>query len=779
MHHAGTLRAFAAAMERCTKLRGHSHRTQTLFWCPALLFIASFLGCNGLAGSGPLQPPPSNSSSISVKVAPSVASVPLGDPQSFTATVSNTANTAVRWSVNGIPGGNTTVGTIDAGGVYMAPQILIVPSVTLTAISVADPSKSATGTIIITSLFSLALAGPSSVPAGSPATYIATLTPAAGSNPSLVISWSVTGTGCTGAGCGTISSSGAYTAPAVSPSPATVQIVATPQADPSKATSLSVSILAAIGISISPASAAVPLGATQAFQAVVTGAPNATVTWDVNGVVGGNATVGLILNSPTAPESTTYTAPQTLPAGSSVTVHAVSNTSPSVSASATITFTTDINVTLSPASATLAVNQHQTFTVHVNNTPNQNVTWLVNGIPGGNSVSGRICATGSNPCQPVSASNGGIVDYIAPAVLSSPNPVIITATSQAGGTESASASVTILAHIGVSVQPGNAVVATTGTLQFAAIVTGAENSQVTWSIAGAGCGQFGVCGSIDSTGLYTAPPAAPTPALLDVVATSAADPSQSGTANVTISSGPVISSLAPTSAYAGSAGGFTLLVSGNNFSSSSPGPDSTILVLGTPRTSFCASNSQCVTSLAAADLQSAGNLPVQLQNPNGTLSNTLTFVVLAPGSGTATISLTPSAPTSAGNDIVVVELSTNGGSGAAGNVSLNVAAIGTFTTATSSCVLGGSPAIVLRPATGAGTADVCVFSVSSLDPSFTYTISGPPTPDITVINREPLGLGIIHLTLAVPATAAPGPRTLFVENPESDLAAGTGAIEVR
>jgi hypothetical protein len=69
--------------------------------------------------------------------------------------------------------------------------------------------------------------------------------------------------------------------------------------------------------------------------------------------------------------------------------------------------------------------------------------------------------------------------------------------------------------------------------------------------------------------------------------------------------------------------------------------------------------------------------------------------------------------------------------------------------------------------------------VSSLDPSFTFTVSGPPTPDITIINREPLGLGILHLTLQVPATAAPGPRTLFVENPESDKAAGTGAIEVQ
>ena len=168
-----------------------------------------------------------------------------------------------------------------------------------------------------------------------------------------------------------------------------------------------------------------------------------------------------------------------------------------------------------------------------------------------------------------------------------------------------------------------------------------------------------------------------------------------------------------------------------------------------------------------------------MENPDGTLSNLQTFVVLAEGSGAGTIPLTPGAPSSAGNDIVVVELSTNGGSGAATNVSLNIAAVGPYSAATSSCTLGGSPVVIQRPATGTGTGDLCVFSVSALDPSYTFTISGPPTPDIIVINREPLGLGMLHLTLLVPATAAPGPRTLFVENPEKDKAAGTGVIEVR
>jgi hypothetical protein len=352
MHHAGTQRAIAAAMERSTKQRGPCYLSRTLFhrW-PALLLVASILGCGGVVGSNPPQLPPST---ITVDVVPPTASILLGEPQTFTATVSNSADKAVIWSVDGIPGGNSTVGTIDAAGVYTAPailpssvsvsvqaasvadnsksstaratitsdisvsispqtmqvelgssrpftavvnsagnpnrevtwiisgsgcpgaacgtvdssgtytapQVLIAPpNISLTAISVADPSKSGTGAITVTSTFSLAVSGPASVSAGSSADYAATLTPAPNSNPSRVISWSVAGTGCPGAACGTISPSGVYIAPSVPPSPATVQIIATPQADPTKATSLTVSILAVIGISISPSTAAVPLGA--------------------------------------------------------------------------------------------------------------------------------------------------------------------------------------------------------------------------------------------------------------------------------------------------------------------------------------------------------------------------------------------------------------------------------------------------------------------------------------------------------------------------------------
>ena len=55
---------------------------------------------------------------------PTAASVLLGLPQSFHATVTGTNNTAVSWSVNGIPGGTPSTGFITAAGDYTAPQIL-------------------------------------------------------------------------------------------------------------------------------------------------------------------------------------------------------------------------------------------------------------------------------------------------------------------------------------------------------------------------------------------------------------------------------------------------------------------------------------------------------------------------------------------------------------------------------------------------------------------------------------------------------------------------------
>jgi hypothetical protein len=71
--------------------------------------------------------------------------------QQFRATVQNAADTRVTWKVNGVAGGNGTVGTVSSSGLYTAPAAVPSPAtVTVTATSVADATKSASVTVTIT-----------------------------------------------------------------------------------------------------------------------------------------------------------------------------------------------------------------------------------------------------------------------------------------------------------------------------------------------------------------------------------------------------------------------------------------------------------------------------------------------------------------------------------------------------------------------------------------------------------------------------------------------------
>jgi hypothetical protein len=89
---------------------------------------------------------------VNVSILPLTANVALGATQQFTATVTGTANIAVSFSVNGIQNGNAAVGTISSTGLYSAPAALPNPTtVTITAKSQADPTKSASATVALVS----------------------------------------------------------------------------------------------------------------------------------------------------------------------------------------------------------------------------------------------------------------------------------------------------------------------------------------------------------------------------------------------------------------------------------------------------------------------------------------------------------------------------------------------------------------------------------------------------------------------------------------------------
>ena len=113
-----------------------------------LALILVHVSCAGTTKStGGTTPPPSQ---IAVSVAPTAANVRVGAGQPFTATVTGTTNQSVTWSVNGVAGGNATVGLISNAGVYTAPAALPNPNtITISATSAADSSAKATSDVTL------------------------------------------------------------------------------------------------------------------------------------------------------------------------------------------------------------------------------------------------------------------------------------------------------------------------------------------------------------------------------------------------------------------------------------------------------------------------------------------------------------------------------------------------------------------------------------------------------------------------------------------------------
>ena len=152
------------------------------------------------------------------------------------------------------------------------------------------------------------------------------------------VTWSLSGAGCSGATCGTLTqittTSATYNAPANVPSPAAVTITATSISDTTKSGSATITVTQGVlNVSVTPRHASATLSATQTvqFTANVTNDPqNLGVTWQVDGNNGGTAASGTI--------STTglYT-PGSQPGAHTVT--AVSNANATISATALMAVT--------------------------------------------------------------------------------------------------------------------------------------------------------------------------------------------------------------------------------------------------------------------------------------------------------------------------------------------------------------------------------------------------------------------------------------------------------
>jgi uncharacterized protein (DUF1800 family) len=276
---------------------------------------------------------------IVVSITPATATVSVGAKQQFTANVANTSNKQVYWYVNG----GSANGTITSAGLYTAPNVAPVSPVTIRAVCAVNSERSATATV-------------------------------------------------------NVSSGGVET----------------------------------VSVSVSPATATVQTGAAQQFTATVGGTANKAVIWRVNNITGGNATVGTITSNGL------YLAPATVPAGY-VIVSAVSQADSTKSGSTSVTVTSPGNaiaVTVTPASASLAVNAAQQFSATVTGTANTAVTWQVNNVSGGNATVGTITSAGL---------------YTAPAAVPA-GTITVTAVSQADVTKKANANVLIISVPAVDAQ---------------------------------------------------------------------------------------------------------------------------------------------------------------------------------------------------------------------------------------------------------------------------------------------------------------------------------------
>jgi hypothetical protein len=110
------------------------------------------IACAVLAGCGSGASDQPHLEGIVVTVAPATFSMGIGSNYQFAATVTGASSTAVNWQVNGVAGGNSTVGTIDSAGLYIAPVTMPAQAITIAAVSQADGVSTGTAAVTLTLL---------------------------------------------------------------------------------------------------------------------------------------------------------------------------------------------------------------------------------------------------------------------------------------------------------------------------------------------------------------------------------------------------------------------------------------------------------------------------------------------------------------------------------------------------------------------------------------------------------------------------------------------------
>ncbi len=328
------------------------------------------------------------------------------------------------------------------------------------------------------------------------------------------MTWSIAG--CSVSACGSVNSSGLYTAPALIPSSTTITVVATLQSDTSKTGSATVTHVP-VKVEIAETSVDVTATQTHQFTATVTGHTNTAVTWSMSGCTGESCG--------TLSESGLYTAPGVIPDAQALTVTATSTADGTKSDVVTV-HERPLTIDIAETAVSLSAGGTHQFTAGITGHPDTAVDWSV-------SCDGAECGT---------ITAAGL--YSAPATITSEMTVTVKATAHCDHTKWDTASVQLTVPVlSVRITPSTNQSIGVGTeVNFTAEVQNdPNNAGVTWSL-GAGCtAACGPLSNITSTSAtFTAPATVPNPATVPLTATSVTDSAKSASVVMTITPGPLL-----------------------------------------------------------------------------------------------------------------------------------------------------------------------------------------------------------------------------------------------
>lgn len=384
---------------------GHGYPTsmrQLAILASTALIVSLAAGC---ASTGKSQF--NNLSTVSLSaLAPSSATLAAGAQQQFSITASGASNTEIVWSLLDSGGHlhyscstsncgditDTTLGTISATGLYIAPSASSSQLVYVNAAAAADTSVSQQAAVTVGAQpppITVTISPTSAcVQTSQTADFSAHVSDGSG------VTWEVNGTQGGSAANGTISSTGVYTAPA-NPTSVTVAAVSVEDSTKSAPATVQVQTSCQNSVTVSASSPTVFPGQSVNFTASVSGNPqDPAVSWGLSCSNCGQVTY-------TGQDAMTYTAPSSVSSSFPVTVTATMVSPPGNFGKATITvvpLNPVLLISISPTGTIYATNdssnnphsaQLTATLTGVPNGTNYTVTWL--GASSG--VSGGFCIT--------------------------------------------------------------------------------------------------------------------------------------------------------------------------------------------------------------------------------------------------------------------------------------------------------------------------------------------------------------------------------------------------